>query len=72
MARSWMLNPKIHCRQHLMGAHAECHIFYGILRKKKSIKGYIESNCIEINSLINYHEILKQERPKRNTLYTFD
>ncbi|MCF7927053.1 MAG: pyrimidine dimer DNA glycosylase/endonuclease V [Candidatus Izimaplasma sp.] len=66
MARSWMVNPKIHCVQHLMGAHAECHIFWGILNKKKSIKGYINSNCIEINSLLNYHKILQEEMLRRN------
>lgn len=66
MARNWMVNPRIHCVQHLMGAHAECHIFWGILNKKKRIDGYLKNNCIEIKSLINYHKILEEEMLRRN------
>jgi hypothetical protein len=61
MARNWMVNPKIHCRKHLLGAHVECHIFCGILRNKKKIDGYIKNNCLEISNLIFYHNLLALE-----------
>lgn len=65
MARNWMVNPRIHCTRHLNGAHVECHIFAGILRKKNKIDGYIRSNCIEIDNLIKYHDILALEMLRR-------
>lgn len=65
MARNWMVNPRIHCVRHLNGAHAECHIFMGILKKKIRISGYIESNCLEIRNLISYHDVLANEMLRR-------
>lgn len=64
MARNWMVNPIIHCTNHLNGAHSECHIFTGILKQRKRIDGYI--GIIEICSLVRYHNILVEEMLRRN------
>ncbi len=65
MARNWMINPRIHCRNHLLGAHCECHMVVGILRKKTRIDGFIKNHCIEVSSLIKYHDILADEMLRR-------
>lgn len=66
MARNWMINPRIHCTNHLNGAHCECHVVYGTIKARKRIHGYIKSNCIELTNLLKYHEILVEEMLRRN------
>ena len=39
--RMWGVNPKMLCRQHLLGEHVEMHMFAGTIRKGRSIDGYI-------------------------------
>lgn len=65
MARNWMVNPRIHCVRHLVGAHAECHIFAGILYKQRKVNGYIKNNCLELENLIYYHSLLADEMLRR-------
>ena len=31
--RDWKVNPKLLCRQHLLGNHLEVHMFVGTLRR---------------------------------------
>ena len=45
--RIWMVDPKIMCRQHLLGEHNELHKLAGSLRLKKSIKGYLEKGELD-------------------------
>ena len=59
--RMWMIDPKILCRKHLLGEHVELHMIVGSLRKKKSIKGFIKSNCIEPQSIALRHAQLVEE-----------
>jgi hypothetical protein len=50
-----MVNPKIMCRQHLLGEHVEIHMFIGTLNRKKSVKGYLEKGLLEIHNLYARH-----------------
>ena len=59
--RMWMVNPRIMCRQHLLGEHAEIHMFIGTINQKKSVKGYLEKGLLETHNLYNRHEELVKE-----------
>ena len=60
-----MCDPRILCRQHLLGEHNELHKIVGSLQKERSISGYIKHNCIEVKSILNRHELLIEEMIKR-------
>ncbi|PVX23997.1 MAG: hypothetical protein CW691_08950 [Candidatus Bathyarchaeum sp.] len=59
--RMWMVNPKIMCRQHLLGEHVEIHMFVGTLRRGKTVKGYLEKGLLEVHNLYARHEQLVKE-----------
>ena len=61
----WMVNPKGMCRRHLLGEHAECHMFAGHLKRKRKINNYIAYNLLEPLSLKNRHDSLAKEMLKR-------
>lgn len=61
----WMVDPKLMCRQHLLGEHNEIHKIIGSLNKGKSITGYIENNCIELMSIHSRHEVLVNDMLRR-------
>lgn len=61
----WMVNPKILCRQHLLGEHKELHQLVGSLRKGRSIKGHIEKGQVEIHNIKKRHAELVKEMQKR-------
>ena len=63
--RMWMVNPKIMCRQHLLGEHAEIHMFIGTINCKKSVKGYLEKSLLEVHNLYSRHEELVEEMKRR-------
>lgn len=68
--RMWMCDPKIMCRQHLLGEHNECHMFLGTLRKKISINGYIQNDLLEPLSLKSRHDELAEEAIRRGYNHT--
>lgn len=63
--RMWMVNPRIMCRQHLLGEHAEIHMFIGTISRGKSVKGYLEKGLLEVHSLYDRHEELVEEMKRR-------
>jgi hypothetical protein len=63
--RMWMVNPRILCRQHLLGEHAEIHMFIGTINRGKSVKGYLENGLLEVHNLYNRHEELVKEMKQR-------
>lgn len=60
-----MVDPKYLCRKHLLGEHLEMHMFVGTLKKKISIKGYLENNLLEPLSLETRHNDLASEMHRR-------
>jgi len=60
-----MVNPKIMCRQHLLGEHAEIHMFIGTISRRKSVKGYLEKGLLEVHNLYSRHEELVKEMKRR-------
>jgi len=61
----WMVDPKIMCRQHLLGEHVEHHMFMGTIKKKKNLQGYVDNNLFEYLSLVNRHKELVFEMLNR-------
>lgn len=62
----WMVNPRIMCREHLLGEHAEIHMFIGSINRGKSVKGYLEKGLLEMHNLYNRHENLVKEMKRRH------
>ena len=63
--RMWMVNPRIMCRQHLLGEHVEIHMFIGTLNRKKSVKGYLQKGLLEVHNLYSRHNELVEEMKRR-------
>ena len=61
-----MCDPRIMCRQHLLGEHAEIHMFIGTISRGNSVKGYLEKGLLEVHSLYNRHDELVKEMKRRN------
>ncbi len=62
----WMVDPRIMCRQHLLGEHAEIHMFIGTINRGNSVKGYLEKGLLEIHNLYGRHDELAREMRSRN------
>lgn len=62
----WMIDPKTMCRQHLLGEHAEIHMFIGAVESGYSVKGYLEKGLLEFHNLYDRHEELIAEMKRRN------
>jgi hypothetical protein len=63
--RMWMVNPRFMCRQHLLGEHAEIHMFIGVISRGKSVKGYLHKGFLEVHNLYDRHEELVEEMKRR-------
>ena len=63
--RQWQINPMVMCRQHLMGEHVEHHMFWGSIKKKLSMRGYLDNNLLEPLSLLERHDALVTEMLRR-------
>jgi hypothetical protein len=60
-----MVNPRILCRQHLLGEHAEIHMFIGTINRKKSVEGYLQKGLLEVHNLFSRHNEIVEEMLKR-------
>jgi len=63
--RQWLVNPKLLCKQHLLGEHVEAHMFVGTILKKINIKGYIDKGLVEVETIPARHEELVVEMERR-------
>ncbi len=63
--RQWMCDPRIMCRQHLLGEHVEHHMFMGSIVKGLDMSGYLKLNLLEPASLFKRHDELVDEMGKR-------
>jgi len=60
-----MVDPKIMCRNHLLGEHAEIHMFVWNIERNHSVKGYLDNGLLETHNLYARHEELAQELRRR-------
>jgi len=63
--RQWLTDPKVMCRQHLLGEHLEHHMLTGTIRKGISVAGYIELGLLDPSKLSSRHDELVQEMERR-------
>lgn len=63
--RMWLVDPKIMCRQHLLGEHVELHMFVGTIQKGISLAGYLRDQLLEPQSLKCRHLELIAEMEAR-------
>ena len=63
--RLWMVDPSTMCRQHLLGEHCECHMFYGAMKKGTKMDGYVNKHYLEVRSLQKRHDDLAIELVNR-------
>lgn len=69
--RMWMVNPKIMCREHLLGEWRELKMFCGTLKRRKkdgsffSLKKYFDNQLIEPQNIYGRHLELKKEMLRR-------
>lgn len=59
--RMWNINPKLMCRQHLLGEHLEMHMFSGCLRKNISLNGYVKNGLVDLKNIKNRHNEITKE-----------
>lgn len=65
MTRMWMVDPKLMCREHLLGEHKELHQLVGIIKKGYSIQGYLDNQLIEVHNVKKRHKELVKEMKRR-------
>jgi hypothetical protein len=63
--RMWMVDPKLMCRQHLLGEHVELHMLAGSIKRGKSIRGFIDKGLVETHNILDRHETLVAEILRR-------
>ena len=63
----WMVNPKLLCRQHLLGEHNELHKVVGHIRKgnEEVVKGHARKGQIDTSKIRERHEELVAEMERR-------
>jgi hypothetical protein len=65
--RQWQVDPRILCRQHLLGEHRELHALAGAVRKGLTgmLTGLAVKECIQLKDLEERHHELVAEMMKR-------
>lgn len=63
--RMWKINPKLLCKNHLLGEHYELHKFVGALNKSHNLTGYITNGLMEIHHIRKRHKLLANEMGRR-------
>ena len=67
-----MIEPRIMCRQHLLGEHLEIHMFVGTIDRGKTVKGYLERGLLEVHNLYARHDELVEEMKRRGYRHCSD
>lgn len=65
MTRMWMCDPRILCKNHLLGEHNELHKALGGLRRGRHVRGYVERGQLEVRSMEVRHGALVAEMRRR-------
>jgi len=61
----WKIDPKVLCRNHLLGEHLEMHMFHGCIKQGKKLEGYIRKGLVEIHCIKQRHDELCGEMRRR-------
>lgn len=63
--RMWMVDPKLLCRQHLLGEHKELHMLAGTLAKGRSLGRFITDRLVSPADAQRRHSELVEEMAAR-------
>lgn len=63
--RMWMVNVRTMCSKHLLGEHVECHMIAGSINKGRRLDGFVDSNALQLKSLITRHNAIAKEMVRR-------
>lgn len=63
--RQWNVNPKLMCRNHLLGEHFELHKLAGAINKGKNIEWAIVDGYVETGTIGKRHNQLVKEMIRR-------
>jgi len=63
--RMWNVRPELMCRKHLLGEHAEMHMFFVALSLGKMHDGYICKGLVEVHNIKRRHDELAREMVRR-------
>ena len=63
--RMWMVDPRLMCRQHLLGEHVEIHMLVATIRLGKSISGFVRKKIIQPFAVLERHNALVEELKRR-------
>ena len=61
----WMVDPRLMCRQHLLGEHVELHMLAASMRRGTSLQGFFENKLIETHNVERRHAELVREMERR-------
>lgn len=62
----WMVDVKSMCRNHLLAEHLDVHMFVNALNQGLDLSHYINSNALEVLSLLERHNQLADEINSRS------
>lgn len=62
--RMWFVDPRLMCRQHLLGEHRELHAIVGAIIHGIGIDGY--RNLLEVHNVRTRHEKIVKETRRRS------
>ena len=63
--RMWNIDPKLMCRQHLLGEHVEMHMFKAVILGGKSVNGYLKNGLLNLGEIKKRHDVLVYEMIRR-------
>jgi len=63
--RMWMIDPRLLCRQHLLGEHRELHYLEGHLRNGNNVTWAVERGFVDPSKLKTRHAELVREFKRR-------
>jgi hypothetical protein len=59
--RMWLVNPRLMCRQHLLGEHVEMHMFVGHIRLGRKLGRYASEGMVDTRKIQARHDQLVAE-----------
>jgi len=60
-----MVDPRMLCRDHLLGEHKELHMLVGCIRAGTSLAGYLRDGLVEVHRALGRHDTLVTEMCRR-------
>lgn len=65
MTRMWMVDPKVLCRNHLLGEHKELHMLVGSIRKGRNLGKHLTLGNVDPTYIEVRHEQIVEEMKRR-------